>query len=76
MRKFVKVLSRFLGDIPRHWEVPKDGPAMIDIRQKNMVDVLNILSTRPSHERARFGQRALPRFLRRSDRSGLRNPNR
>ena len=69
MRKAIRVLSRFLGDIPKHWEVPKDGPAMQNIRRRTMQNSFNIIVTRPS-------QRALPRFLRRSDRSSLRNPNR
>jgi hypothetical protein len=68
MRKAIRVLSRFLADIPRRWEVPKDGPAMTNIRRRTMQNSFNIIATRPS-------QRALPRFLRRSDRSGLRNPN-
>ena len=69
MRKIVRVLSRFLGDIPNRWEVPKDGPAMINIRRRTMQNSFNIIATRPS-------QRSLPKFLRRSDRSSLRNPNR
>ena len=68
MRKIVKVLSRFLGTIPSRWEIPKDGPAMVNIRRRTMQNSFNIIATRPS-------QRALPRFLRRSDRSSLRNPN-
>ena len=68
MRKIVKVLHRFLTDLPNRWELPKDGPAMQNIRRRTMQNSFNIIATRPS-------QRALPRFLRRSDRSGLRNPN-
>ena len=61
MRKIIQALFRLNGKGPK---------------EKNIADVLNVLSTRPSHHRARYGQRALPKFLRRSDRSGLRNPNR
>ena len=68
MRRIVKVLSRLLIDLPKRWELPKDGPAMTAIRRRDMQNSFNIIATRPS-------QRALPRFLRRSDRSGLRNPN-
>ena len=61
MKKILQALFRLNGNSPK---------------EKNIADVLNVIAARPSQERARFGQRALPRFLRRSDRSGLRNPNR
>ena len=41
-----------------------------DLLNRQTHDLLNVLATRPSQ------QGALPRFLRRSDRSSLRNPNR
>ena len=46
---------------------PPSPIAMSNTRQKNVANVFNVIATRPSQ------QRALPRFLRRSDRSSLRN---
>ena len=61
MKKIIRILSRLFLN------VPQDSSAAHDLRQKNMLAVLNGIATRPSQ------QRALPRFLRRSDRSSLRN---
>ena len=57
MKKIIRVLSRLFLN------VPQDGPTMTELRQKNITDVFNVIATRPSQ------QRALPKFLRRSDRN-------
>ena len=64
MKKIIRVLSGLF------MTSPPSPIAMSNTRQKNMADVFNVIATRPSQ------QRALPRFLRRSDRSSLRNRNR
>jgi len=61
MRKIIKGVSRFLEDIPRRWEVPKDGPSMVNLRRRNIEKSFpDVKYTSP--------QRALPKFLRRTGR--------
>jgi len=62
--RLLRVLSRLNGRLNRRQRNAND------LLYRQTHDLLNVIATRPSQ------QQALPRFLRRSDRSSLRNPNR
>ena len=57
MKKIIRVLSGLF------MTSPPSPIAMSNTRQKNVANVFNVIATRPSQ------QRALPKFLRRSDRN-------